>query len=130
MVLTNHHLEASSETFFTHSMTADCVVGTVTQYAQKFSYLFHSISQAIYYNSPNYIQHRQLPLVRLLELTTENRGPRSVIILPLLLELTLDIPVLFEHKGGGHRKTHTLPKWALVLWVDFAVGRLCAARGR
>ena len=135
VVLTNHHLEASSETFFTHSMTADCVVGTVIQYAHKFSYLFHSISQAIYYNRPNYIRQRQLTLARLLEPTTaksatagktagqtaESSGPGAVNLLPLLLELAPDIPVLFEHTGAGHRGTHARHEWAWVLWVDFVL---------
>ena len=40
----NHHVEASAEHFFTLSMTADCKVGTIAQYAHKFSHLFHSIS--------------------------------------------------------------------------------------
>ncbi len=35
-----HHSEASNETFFTHSMTSDCVVGTITQYAHSFAHLF------------------------------------------------------------------------------------------
>jgi hypothetical protein len=135
VVLTNHHLEASSETFFTHSMTADCVVGTVIQYAHKFSYLFHSISQAIYYNRPNYMRQRQLTLARLLEPTTaksataektaaktaESSGPGAVNLLPLLLELAPDIPVLFEHTGAGHRGTHARHEWAWVLWVDFVL---------
>jgi hypothetical protein len=36
-----HHSEASTETLFTHSMTSDCVVGTVAQYAHLFDHLFH-----------------------------------------------------------------------------------------
>jgi hypothetical protein len=131
VVVSNHHLEASSETFFTHSMTADCVVGTVIQYTHKFSYLFHSISQAIYYNRPNYMRQRQLPLACLLEPTTEktssssapagHSGPGSVNLLPLLLELAPDIPVLFEHTGAGHRGTHARHEWAWVMWVDFVL---------
>ena len=53
VVLANDYLEAGTEAFFTHLMTAGCLVGTVTQHAHKFGYLFHSISQAIYYNHQN-----------------------------------------------------------------------------
>ena len=121
IVLCSQHREASSETFFTHSMTADCVVGTVAQYAHKFSYLFHSISQAVYYNRPSYIRQRQIPLERLLEPTTEQSGPKAVNLLALLLELAPDIPVLFEHTGAGHRATHARHRWAWVLWQHFVL---------
>lgn len=126
VVLAAHHHEASGEVFFTHSMTADCVVGTIAQYAHKFAYLFHSISQAIYYNSPNYQRKLQLPLARLLESTTRDaegrdRGPPAVNLLALLLELRPDVPVLFEHTGAGHRGTHARQAWAWVLWADFVL---------
>jgi hypothetical protein len=121
IVVSSHHLEASSETFFTQSMTADCVVGTVAQYAHKFSYLFHSISQTVYYNRPSYIRQRQIPLARLLEPTTAQGGPKAVNLLALLVELAPDIPVLFEHTGAGHRETHARHRWAWVLWLHFVL---------
>lgn len=121
IALTCHHLEASGETFFTHSMTADCVVGTVAQYAHKFSYLFHSISQAIYYNRPTYARQRQLPFARLVEPTTATGGPKAVNLLALLLELAPHVPVLYEHTGAGHAPTHAQHEWAWVLWADFVL---------
>ena len=60
-----HHREDSSETFFTLSITADCAVGSVAQYAHRFAHLFHSVSQAIYYNYPTYTRQTQLPLPEL-----------------------------------------------------------------
>jgi hypothetical protein len=102
-------------------MTADCVVGTVAQYAHKFSYLFHSISQTVYYNRPSYIRQRQIPLARLLEPTTAQGGPKAVNLLALLVELAPDIPVLFEHTGAGHRETHARHRWAWVLWLHFVL---------
>ncbi len=60
-----HHREASSETFFTLSITADCAVGSVLKYAHRFAHLFHSVSQAIYYNYPTYTRQTQLPLPEL-----------------------------------------------------------------
>ena len=121
IVVNAHHLEASSETFFTHSMTADCAVGTIAQYAHKFSYLFHSISQALYYNRPSYMRSRQLPLARLQEPTTAESGPKAQNLLALLLELAPEIPVLFEHTGAGHRGTHARHQWAWVLWLHFVL---------
>jgi len=126
VVLAGHHLEASGEVFFTHSMTADCVVGTIAQYAHKFAYLFHSISQAIYYNRPNYQRKLQLPLARLQEPTARDErgaecGPSAVNLLALLLELRPDVPVLFEHTGAGHRGTHAQHAQAWVLWAGFVL---------
>jgi hypothetical protein len=126
VLLAGHHLEASGEVFFMHSMTADCVVGTIAQYAHKFAYLFHSISQAIYYNRPNYQRKLQLPLARLQEPTERDArgvecGPSAVNLLALLLELRPDVPVLFEHTGAGHRGTHAQHAWAWVLWAGFVL---------
>jgi hypothetical protein len=111
-----HHREASNETFFTHSMTADCAVGTIAQYAHRFAHLFHSVSQTIYYNYPTYARQIQLPLA---ELQRENA--RSVNLLPLLTELRPDIPVLFEHTGAGCRQAHAQHKWSWILWSHFVL---------
>ncbi len=60
-----HHSEASNETFFTYSMISDCVVGSITQYAHRFTHLFHSVSQVVYYNFPSYNRQTQLQLEEL-----------------------------------------------------------------
>lgn len=114
--VTAHHREASNETFFVHSMTADCMVGSVIQYAHKFAYLFHSISQAVYYNRPSYHRERQISLQKLQE-----RNARHVNILSLLTELHPDIPVLYEHTGAGFRQKHAQQKYAWVLWSQFVL---------
>jgi hypothetical protein len=111
-----HHREASNETFFTHSMTADCVVGTIAQYAHRFAHLFHSVSQAIYYNRPTYARQTQLPLAAL-----QRPGACAVNVLPLLTELRPDIPVLFEHTGAGCRQQHAKHRWSWVLWSRFVL---------
>jgi len=111
-----HHREASNETFFTHSMTSDCAVGSIAQYAHRFAHLFHSVSQTIYYNYPTYSRQIQLPLS---ELQRENA--RSVNLLPLLTELRPDIPVLFEHTGAGCRQAHAQHKWSWILWSHFVL---------
>jgi len=111
-----HHREASSETFFTHSITSDCVVGTVAQYAHRFAHLFHSVSQVIYYNHPSYARQTQLPLAEL-----ERANACAVNVLPLLTELRPDIPVLFEHTGAGCRQQHAKHPWSWVLWSRFVL---------
>jgi hypothetical protein len=109
-----HHREASNETFVTHSITSDCVVGTVAQYAHRFSHLFHSVSQTIYYNHPTYARQTQLPIAML-----QRENAPSVNVLPLLTELRPDIPVLFEHTGAGCRKQHAKHAWSWVFWSHF-----------
>ena len=109
-----HHKEASAEVFFSLSMTADCMPGSVVQYVHKFAYLFHSISQVVYYNFPTYNRQRQLPLEKLQEANAPD-----INLLPLLTELRPDIPVLCEHTGAGHRATHAQHKWSWVLWTQY-----------
>lgn len=111
-----HHREASNETFFTHSMTWDCVVGTIAQYAHRFEHLFHSVSQTIYYNHPTYARNSQLPLSAL-----QRENTSAVNVLPLLTELRPDIPVLFEHTGAGCRQQHAKHRWSWVLWSHFVL---------
>jgi hypothetical protein len=111
-----HHREASNETFFTHSITADCAVGSIAQYAHRFAHLFHSVSQTIYYNYPTYTRQTQLALAEL-----QRANTRSVNLLPLLTELRPDIPVLFEHTGAGCRSAHAKHKWSWVLWSHFVL---------
>jgi hypothetical protein len=109
-----HHREASNETFFTLSITADCAVGSIVQYGHRFAHLFHSVSQAIYYNYPTYIRQTQLSLSQL-----QCDKTKYVNLLPLLTELRPDIPVLFEHTGAGCRSIHGKHTWSWVLWSNF-----------
>jgi len=111
-----HHREASNETFFTHSMTSDCVVGTIAQYTHRFAHLFHSVSQAIYYNFPCYARQTQLPLAAL-----QRASAPAINVLPLLTELRPDIPVLYEHTGAGCRARHACHKFCWVLWSRFVL---------
>lgn len=111
-----HHREASNETFFSHSMTSDCVVGSIAQYAHRFAHLFHSVSQTIYYNYPTYARQTQISLALL-----QKENARPVNLLPLLTELRPDIPVLFEHTGAGWRPQHAKQRWSWVLWSNFVV---------
>ena len=109
-----HHKEASAEVFFSLSMTADCMPGSIVQYAHKFAYLFHSISQVVYYNFPTYNRQRQLNITEL-----QKDNVCSINILPLLTELRPDVPVACEHTGAGYKPYHTKNKWSWVLWAHY-----------
>ena len=111
-----HHREASNETFFTYSMTSDCVVGSIAQYAHRFAHLFHSVSQVVYYNFPSYNRQTQLQLGQL-----QRADAPAVNVLPLLTELHPDIPVLFEHTGAGCRAQHAKHQCSWVLWSTFVL---------
>jgi hypothetical protein len=112
--LSSHHVEASAEYFFTLSMTSDCKVGTITQYAHKFAHLFHSISQVIYFNVPTYARQKQLKITDL-----QKPNAPHINVLPALLELYPTVPILFEHTGAGLTTTHSKHKFAWVVWDNF-----------
>jgi len=96
--LYNHHREASIDDFYEMSMVADCMIGSVTQYKHKFQFLFHSISQVVYYHFPTYERQRQQPMAFL-----EGYSIPGTNLLPLLLQLNPDMPVFYEHTGAGQR---------------------------
>lgn len=132
--IAKHHLEASTEDWFTLSMTRDCKVGTVAQYAHKYAYLFHSISQAVYYNYPSYARRKQISakcLQRAWKLTTNSEDWQedvpvtqeeieAVNLLPCLMEIAPEIHVLCEHTGAGCEKKHK-NRWTWVLWNKFVM---------
>jgi len=107
--LYNHHREASIDDFYEMSMVADCMVGSVTQYKHKFQFLFHSISQVVYYHYPSYERQRQQPMAFL-----EGYGISGTNLLPLLLQLNPDIPLFCEHTGAGHRAAYSAHRFS---WV-------------
>jgi len=51
--LSNHHREASLDEFYDISMLADCLPGSVTQYKHQYRFLFHSVSQVIFFHWPS-----------------------------------------------------------------------------
>jgi len=50
----HHHLEAATDTFYQATMHDDVKVGALLQYMHRFSGMFHSISQVVYYHDPGY----------------------------------------------------------------------------
>jgi len=118
--LYNHHREASIDDFYEMSMVADCMVGSVTQYKHKFQFLFHSISQVVYYHYPTYERQRQQPMAFL-----EDYGIPGTNLLPLLLQLNPDMPVFYEHTGAGQRAAYAAHpfSWAFMSGYILLVSR-------
>ena len=90
------HLEASMDSWWELATVADCPVGGITQYKHKFQYLFHSVSQVIYYHYPAYVRRSQAAFTEL------DHAGAALNVLPLLLQVAPDMPVLYEHTGSGH----------------------------
>jgi hypothetical protein len=112
--LYNHHREASIDDFYEMSMVADCMVGSVTQYKHKFQFLFHSISQVVYYHYPAYERQRQQPMAFL-----EGYGISGTNLLPLLLQLNPDIPLFYEHTGAGQRAMYSAHPFSWVFMSGY-----------
>ena len=120
--LFNHHREASIDDFYELSMVADLGPGAIIQYKNKFRYLFHSISQVIYFHYPAYERQIQKPLH---DIRCYGAPPCS--LLPLMRQIDPDIPVRYEHTGAGHLPTLAEAPWQWVLVGGFIV--LVAADG-
>ena len=112
--LYNHHSEASIDDFYEMSMVADCIVRSVTQYKHKFQFLFHSISQVVYYHFPSYERQRQQPMAFL-----EGYGISGTNLLPLLLQLNPNIPLFYEHTGAGQRAAYSAHPFSWVFMLGY-----------
>ena len=114
--LYNHHREASIDDFYELSMVADLGPGAVIQYKNKFRYLFHSISQVVYFHFPAYERQIQKPLHEIC-----CYGSPACNLLPLIRQINPDVPVRFEHTGAGHIPVLALASWQWVLVGGFVV---------
>ena len=112
----NHHLEASLDDFYDLSMIADCPVGSILQYKHKFRYLFHSVSQVIFFHYPSYERQKQIPLLKLQEVQAPH-----INLLPLLAQVKTDIPILTEHTGLGNRLRHAETEWSWAIIGTFTL---------
>ena len=125
--LRNHHREASLDDFYQISMICDLLPGSIVQYKNKFSHLFHSISQVVYFHYPQYARKVQAPL----DVITSDKS-LGANVLPLLMQFQPDIPVLFEHTGAAKQAAHAKHKWSwccfsnVILLVSAEHGPFCA----
>ena len=118
--LFNHHREASIDDFYEMSMITDCMVGSIVQYKHKFQFLFHSISQVVYYHWPVYERQRQIT-----QKAIEKYAVCGINLLPLLLQLNPEIPIFYEHTGAGLQSAYIQHEysWALMSGFIFLIHR-------
>jgi len=125
--LYNHHREASIDEFYEMSMVADCMVSAVAQYLHRFEFLFHSISQVVYYHFPTYERQWQQQMQFL-----EEYAAPGVNLLPLLLQVDPNLPFFYEHTCAGLLLAYSAHahSWAFmsgyILLVDRAGEVFCA----
>lgn len=105
--LSQFHHEASLDDFYQLATARDCLPGSILAYKHQFHGLFHDVSQVAYFLFPTYNRAVQKPID---ELLTGNVS--GVNILPLLMQVKPDVPVLFEHTAEK-AKQH---KWAWLVW--------------
>ena len=109
--LHTHHRESSLDEFYVNAMISDVPLGSILQYAHRFQFLFHSITQVVYFHWPSYRRSNQISLA---QLRAKDTPPQNM--LPLLLQIDPNVPVLYEHTQALCR-TRRPDKWA---WMNVA----------
>jgi len=109
--LSRYHHEASLHEFYNISIIADCTVGSILTYKHTFKDQFNDCSQVVYYNcNGNYNRQRQIPLS---DIKSVSACPLNVI--PLLIQLKPDMPVLYEHTGACTNEMCSRAPWTWVV---------------
>lgn len=91
--LEDHHVQASQEIFYTHSMHADLPPAARLLYQQDFAAFYHCISQVVYFHYPSYERRVQIPLPRI------RSGTEAVHSLAPVMELYPEIYLCFEDEN-------------------------------
>lgn len=117
--LTQFHHEASLDDFYHVATARDCLPGSIVAYKHKFHGLFHDVSQVAYYLYPTYTRPVQRPIAQILAGTAA-----GIHILPLLLQVTPDVPVVMEHTTALVKKH----RWSWLVWHEHIL--LCQDDGR
>lgn len=107
--LTQFHHEASLDDFYQLATAQDCLPGSIAAYKNQFHGLFHDVSQVAYYLYPTYSRRVQKPMADF-----HANAVAAVNILPLLMQVKPDVPVVFEHTRGK-AKQH---RWAWLVWHE------------
>jgi hypothetical protein len=105
--LSQFHHEASLDDFYQIATARDCLPGSILAYKHQFHGLFHDVSQVAYFLFPTYSRAVQKPINEILSGSVTGAN-----ILPLLMQVKPDVPVLFEHTAEK-AKQH---KWAWLVW--------------
>lgn len=107
--LTQFHHEASLDDFYQLATAQDCLPGSIAAYKNQFHGLFHDVSQVAYYLYPTYSRRVQKPIADFAA-----GSAAAVNILPLLMQVKPDVPVVFEHTRDKARKH----PWAWLVWHE------------
>lgn len=105
--LSQFHHEASLDDFYQLATARDCLPGSILAYKHQFQGLFHDVSQVAYFLYPTYSRAVQKPIGEII-----SGNVSGVNILPLLMQVKPDVPVLMEHTAEK-AKQH---KWAWMVW--------------
>jgi hypothetical protein len=109
--LSRYHHEASLHEFYNISIIMDCTAGSILTYKHTFKDLFNDCSQVVYYNSSgNYHRKTQIKLADI-----QSTSAPDVNVLPLLMQLKPDMPVLFEHTGACTNAACSQAPWTWVV---------------
>ncbi|EKX36194.1 hypothetical protein GUITHDRAFT_146000 [Guillardia theta CCMP2712] len=90
--LRTFHFEAATDTYHETTMHDDVHIGALLQYMHRFSGLFHSVSQAVYYHHPTY-SRRRAPM-SMGALSEEGRSAADWI--PVLRQLYPQLQLFYE----------------------------------
>jgi hypothetical protein len=109
--LSRYHHEASLHEFYNISIIMDCAIGSILTYKHTFRDLFNDCSQVVYYNSSgNYNRRTQIQLAHI-----KSTSACDANVLPLLMQLKPDMPVLFEHTGACTNAACAQAPWTWVV---------------
>jgi hypothetical protein len=108
--LSPYQYEASLHDFYNFSIVSDCLPASILVYKHEFKEMFNDASQVVHYHQPNYKRQRQVEF----EVIT-SRSAGDIHVLPLLVQIKPDVPVLFEHTGACNSALCSAEDWSWLL---------------
>ena len=111
--INKYHVEASLDTFDTHSMVVQLPPAARLLYMQDFKGMYHNLSQVVYFHYPDYNAALQRPLDELQQgLSYHSLAP--------LGQVCPDIPVLMEDEMPSHTSWILISGGHVFLWHNKA----------
>jgi hypothetical protein len=99
--------EASLHDFYNFSMVTDCLPASILIYKHDFKEMFNDPSQVLYFHQPTYQRQRQVDFESIKALAA-----RDINVLPIMLQIKPDVPVLFEHTGACNSTACSAQPWS------------------
>ena len=121
--LSAYQYEASLHDFYNFSMVSDCLPASILIYKHDFKEMFNDPSQVLYFHQPTYTRQRQVEFDSILSASAAN-----INVLPLILQIKPDVPVLFEHTGACSSTACSAAPWSWILLHKNIV--LCDKNGK